>query len=234
MADEKEMTAPGSSVGADAEQSSQMNCNDIISDYDDDFNDDFYDVGNFSDLRLLRMSDIMPVLVAWLWFPYIPAGKLTIIQGDPGEGKTTFSLALAAALSKGVSLYDGMISEPCNVIYQTAEDGLADTVRPRLDKMGADCSRVYVIDESEKSLSLSDTRIEEAIKNTGAKIFILDPIQAYLGAGVDMHRTNEVRPLLHSLSLIAERTGCAIILISHIGKKKQSALRSSLGTVDIE
>ena len=95
----------------------------------------------------------------------------------PGEGKTTLALALAASLSTGKPLWNEMPTEPASVIYQTAEDGLADTVRPRLDAMGADCSNVFVIDESQKCLSLSDKRIEDAIESVHAKLFILAPIQ---------------------------------------------------------
>ena len=100
------------------------------------------------DLELIRMSDIQPEEVQWLWYPYIPLGKLTVIQGDPGEGKTTFVLAMIAALTKGEALPEREPLDPVNILYQTAEDGLADTIRPRLDALGADCSRVLVIDEN--------------------------------------------------------------------------------------
>ena len=91
----------------------------------------------------------------WLWYPYIPLGKLTIVQGDPGEGKTTLVLALIASLTRGEALPECNTAEPpITVIYQTAEDGLADTSKPRLEAMGADCSRVFVIDESRKELSM--------------------------------------------------------------------------------
>ena len=111
------------------------------------------------DLELIRMSDIQPEEVQWLWYPYIPLGKLTVIQGDPGEGKTTFVLAMIAALTKGEALPEREPLDPVNILYQTAEDGLADTIRPRLDALGTDCSRVLVIDESKRELSLSDERI---------------------------------------------------------------------------
>lgn len=137
-------------------------------------------------LKLIRMSDVQPEEVHWLWYPYIPFGKLTIIQGDSGEGKTTFVLAVISAMTKGDALPERDAAEPVNVIYQTAEDGLADTIRPRLDALGADCSRVLVIDESKKELSLNDERIKQAIEETGAKLIVLDPLQAYLGADVDM------------------------------------------------
>lgn len=172
-------------------------------------------------LKIINMADVETKKVEFLWYPYIPYGKLTIIQGDPGEGKTTAVLQIAALLTKGEKLpEDDQEREPVNVIYQTAEDGLADTVKPRLEAAGADCSKVLVIDESEQGLSMSDLRIEEAIKQTGAKLVILDPIQAYLGSGVDMHRANEIRPVMKHLGDIAEKYNCAIILIGHAEKEE--------------
>lgn len=130
------------------------------------------------ELKMIRMSEVQSQEIEWLWYPFIPYGKLTIIQGDPGDGKTTMVLNLAAKLSKGEALDENMkVTEPVNVIYQTAEDGLADTVKPRLELAGADCERIIVIDESDKSLSMVDERLEEAIVRTGARLLILDPIQ---------------------------------------------------------
>lgn len=148
------------------------------------------------ELNIIKMSEIQSEEIEWLWYPFIPYGKLTIIQGDPGDGKTTLSLNIAAKLSKGESLDEEMkISEPINIIYQTAEDGLADTVKPRLELADADCERILVIDESSEALSMADERLEEAIKLTNAKLLILDPIQAYLGAGTDINRANEARDM---------------------------------------
>ena len=135
------------------------------------------------DLKLIRMNEVEVEEIRWLWFPYIPFGKITVIQGDPGDGKTTVVLAIAAAMTTGAALPESKAAaEPMTVIFQTAEDGLSDTVKPRLVQSGADCGRVIVIDESEKELSLSDFRIEQAIIQTGAKLFIIDPLQAYLRA----------------------------------------------------
>lgn len=148
--------------------------------------------GQKTELKMIRMSEVETQEVKWLWYPFIPYGKLTIIQGDPGDGKTTLVLNIAAKLSKGESLDRDMnVQEPVNVIYQTAEDGLADTVKPRLELAGADCEKILVIDESDKSLSMADERLEEALAKTGVKVLILDPIQAYLGGGMDMNRANE-------------------------------------------
>lgn len=187
------------------------------------------------DLELIRMSDIQPEEVQWLWYPYIPLGKLTVIQGDPGEGKTTFVLAMIAALTKGEALPEREPLDPVNILYQTAEDGLADTIRPRLDALGADCSRVLVIDESERELSLSDERIRQAMEETEAKLLVLDPLQAYLGEEVDMHRANEVRPILKRLGSVAEQMGCAVILIRHLNKMQgQKSGHRGMGSVDFQ
>ena len=122
-------------------------------------------------LKLISMSEINAEEVQWLWYPYIPLGKLTIIQGDPGEGKTSFILAVIAALTRGDPLPEcERAAEPMNVIYQTAEDGLADTIKPRLESAGADCTRVLVIDEGKRELTLCDARLEEAIRRTAAKL----------------------------------------------------------------
>lgn len=188
------------------------------------------------DLKIISMDTIQSEEIKWLWYPYIPYGKLTIVQGDPGEGKTTFALNLAAKLSLGENFENDSESEdrePINVIYQTAEDGLADTVKPRLEAAGADCSKILVIDESEKSLSMKDDRIEQTLEQTHAKLLILDPIQAYLGDNVDMNRANETRNVTKRIAALAERTGCAIILIGHMNKGGgQKAAYRGIGSID--
>ena len=185
-------------------------------------------------LTLIAMRDVVPQEVHWLWKPYIPFGKITIIQGDGGGGKTTFVLAITAAVTKGDLLPECEEAlSPMSVIYQTAEDGLADTVKPRLLSLGADCDRIHVIDEGDSELSLLDERIEQAIVRTGAKLFILDPLQAYLGAGVDMHRANEIRPVFKRLCAVAERTGCAIIIVGHLNKSGSKNQYRGLGSIDI-
>ena len=185
-------------------------------------------------LTMIRMSEVQSQEIEWLWYPFIPYGKLTIIQGDPGDGKTTMVLNLAAKLSKGEALDENMkVTEPVNVIYQTAEDGLADTVKPRLELAGADCERIIVIDESDKSLSMVDERLEQAIVRTGARLLILDPIQAYLGGGMDMNRANEARDMTKKLGALAEKTKCAIILIGHMNKASgNKAAYRGMGSID--
>jgi len=136
-------------------------------------------------------------------------------------------------LSEGARTEYETSAEPMSAIYQTAEDGLADTIRPRLDSFGADCSRVLVIDESRKELTLSDERLEAAVRETGARLIVLDPLQAYLGSDVDMHRANEIRPIFKRLCAMAERTDCAVILIGHMNKMQgQKASYRGLGSID--
>ena len=185
-------------------------------------------------VKIIRMSDVELTPVEWLWKPYLPFGKLSVLQGNPGEGKTYFAMHLAAACTNGKLLPNMERIEPFNVIYQTAEDGLGDTVKPRLIEAGADLDRVLVIDDSDVQLTLSDERIEKAIIENNARLVIIDPIQAYLGADVDMNRANEVRPIFMRLGQVAQRTGCAILLIGHLNKAAgMQSLQRGLGSIDI-
>ncbi len=147
---------------------------------------------------------------------------------------------IAAKLSKGESLDSGMnFTEPLNVIYQSAEDGLADTVKPRLEQAKADCEKISVIDEKIKSLSMIDERLEEAVIKTGAKLLILDPIQAYLGGGMDNEQiqqaglANEARDMTKKLAALAEKYQCAIVLVGHMNKAAgNKAAYRGMGSID--
>jgi len=107
-------------------------------------------------------SSVVVRNVDWLWYPYLPYGKLSIIQGDPGCGKSTLMMHLIACITSGKSLPNGTIIQPHNVIYQCSEDSIADTIRPRLEKAGADCSRVAYINEDLFGFSIDD----EIVRNT--------------------------------------------------------------------
>jgi KaiC/GvpD/RAD55 family RecA-like ATPase len=197
---------------------------------------------NEPNLKLINMEQVEIEKIDWLLYPFIPFGKVTIVQGDPGEGKTTMVLQIIAKLTKGEAVLPSgsdepaleektMDLEPVNVIYQTAEDGLGDTIKPRLLSAGADCSRVMVIDDNDQALTMMDARLEEAIIKTNARLVVLDPIQGFLGTAVDMHRANEIRPLMKRVAVLAEKYHCAIILIGHMnknsnGKSSYRGLRS--------
>ncbi|WP_295081488.1 AAA family ATPase [Ruminococcus sp.] len=190
---------------------------------------------------MYNMAKIKETKTEWLWYPYIPYGKVTIIQGDPGEGKTTLALNIAAALTRGRTVTgetkDPLTGEelyPQPVIFQTAEDGLADTVKPRLLAADADCGYISGVDESLSPLTITDGRLDEVLRLTGARLVILDPLQAYLGAEVDMHRANEVRPVMSYLSNLAEQFGTAVVLIGHMNKNMGAkAAYRGLGSIDL-
>ena len=201
---------------------------------------------NEPNLKLINMEQVEIEKIDWLLYPFIPFGKVTIVQGDPGEGKTTMVLQIIAKLTKGEAVLPSdsdesdleektMDLEPVNVIYQTAEDGLGDTIKPRLLSAGADCSRVMVIDDNDQALTMMDARLEEAIIKTKARLVVLDPIQGFLGAAVDMHRANEIRPLMKRIAVLAEKYHCAIILIGHMNKNSngKSSYRG-LGSIDFQ
>ena len=204
------------------------------------------------------MESVKVEQIEWLLYPFIPFGKVTIIQGDPGEGKTTMVLQIIAKLTRGESILLNQKSQkeaqkdseknlkqevlsqdnpiqPVNVIYQTTEDGLGDTIKPRLLAAGADCSRVLVIDDQDQPLTMLDVRLEEAIMQTKARMVVLDPIQGFLGTDVDMHRANEIRPLMKRVAVLAEKYHCAIILIGHMNKNSngKSSYRG-LGSIDFQ
>ncbi|HEX2938942.1 MAG TPA: AAA family ATPase [Ruminiclostridium sp.] len=187
-------------------------------------------------LKMINMAEVKAKQVEWLWYPYIPFGKITIIQGDPGEGKTTMVLQLASLLTKGEKLpCDNTEREPINIIYQTAEDGIPDTIKPRLIAADADCSHIQYIDESEAQLDMLDARIEESIVAWSTRLFILDPLQAFLGASVNMNSANETRAVMSRLAAVAEKHNCAIVLIGHMNKG--SGTKSSyrgLGSIDFQ
>ena len=195
------------------------------------------------ELKLITMEEIQAEKVEWLLYPFIPYGKVTIIQGDPGEGKTTMVLQLIARLTRGEAIFseEETVNQaesertPIAVLYQTAEDGLGDTIKPRLTAAGADCSKVIVIDDREKALTMMDERLEAAIKETAARLVVLDPIQGYLGADVDMNRANEIRPVMKRISALAEKYHCAIVLIGHMNKCSggKSSYRG-LGSIDFQ
>lgn len=173
--------------------------------------------------------------VEWLWYPYIPFGKITVIQGDPGEGKSTVALNLVSRLTRGTPMPDGYpVSEPCTAIYQCAEDGMADTIKPRLVQAGADCEKVAYIIDDDIMLTLEDGRIESSIRETGARVLIVDPLQAFIPSDIDMQNATKMRSILRKLATTAERTRCAIILIGHMNKDSSAKnLYRGLGSIDI-
>ena len=185
---------------------------------------------------IIFMNTVETTETAWLWYPYIPRGKLTIIQGDPGEGKSTFALYLAAMVSRGTAVENPKqaVRAPGLVCYQNAEDGVADTIKPRLERAGAFCDMVLFADDSREPIEILDGRLEMILREYRPALLILDPLQAYLGCGVDMHRANEIRPIMSYLAGLAEQYQCAVVLIGHMNKmQKTRSLYRGLGSIDL-
>jgi hypothetical protein len=184
---------------------------------------------------IIRMEDVAVEPIEWLWYPYIPYGKLTILQGDPGCGKTMLALDLAAVLSMGGTMpFTEKQLDPTTIIYQTSEDGLADTIKPRLLAAGADCSRVRVINEDKYPLYFDDPRIEKTIVTENARLLILDPLSAYIGQKVSLNEAVEVRNAFRKLYSVAQRTNCAVLIISHMNKSMGiNALYRTNGSIDV-
>ena len=135
-------------------------------------------------LELIRASQIDPRTVDWLWYPFIPYDKVTLLQDDPGDGKSTFILTIAAMLTKGGPLpftEPETLPKPMCVIYQTTADDADDTIVPRFMRANGDRDKLIFINEKDAPISFDDTRIEEAIRITGAKLLILDPLSSYIG-----------------------------------------------------
>jgi hypothetical protein len=187
---------------------------------------------DLGDLGVVCLADVAPERVDWLWPGRIPRGKLVILEGDPKVGKSTLALDLAARVTTGSPMPDGArLPGPGTVIVMTAEDGLADTVRPRLDAAGADPTRVHawesvpVLDDAGNPTGIRPPSIpqdldalERLIVRHRAVLVVVDVLSAYLGAGVDGHRDQDVRRALMPLAKLAERTGAAIVVIRHLNK----------------
>lgn len=185
---------------------------------------------------LTLYSEVKATNVRWLWYPFIAIGKITLLQGDPGDGKSTMMMNLIAELSTGGASPNGQaFGRPQRVIYQCSEDGVSDTIKPRLEKCGADCQNIAFINEEVHSgLTLDDERIREAIQNFQPRLVVIDPIQAYLGSDSDLQIAGRARKLMHRLSLWAATYDCAVVLIGHLNKKENSkGLYRSLGSIDV-
>ena len=181
-----------------------------------------------------QYSEIPAKKVDWLWYPYIAYGKITLLEGDPGDGKSTFILQLAALLTTGKKLPDGTKGKrPINVIYQCTEDDPSDTIKPRLLKAGANCERVLYF-PNEPDLALDDNRLPAAITKLNAKLVIFDPIQSFIPKDADMLNAIKMRSVMATLAKTAEQCRCAIVLVGHLNKDVGGKnIYRGLGSIDI-
>ena len=175
---------------------------------------------------LTRLSDVTPSAIRWIWAGWLALGKITIADGDPGLGKSLITVDLAARVTRGKAMPNGehgaVYEKPAGVVFMTAEDDPADTLRPRLDAAGADVERVVLLDgirdaRGERMPSLVDLdALRIAIADVDAKLVIVDPLMAYLGG--DAHRDNEVRQSLTPLAKLAAELGVAVLVVRHLNK----------------
>lgn len=185
--------------------------------------------------HIIPVEEVKRERIAWLWEPYMQAGNITVLRGDPGVGKTYFIAAIMAALAadeQPQGMPGTLHKNNGRALYFGVEDAPA-TIRARIESAGAvNLNGLYI---SPERITFKDAdRIREMVADTGADLLIFDPIQAYLGAGVDMNRANEIRPLMDNLRAIAKDTGCAVLIIEHKNKnQKGDDLYRGIGSMDI-
>jgi hypothetical protein len=192
-------------------------------------------------LVVQKGSDADMERTEFLWAPYIPKAKLSGVKGDPGDGKTTLLLGIAAELSRGRLPSTGEKCEPVNTLYFSHENDPTTQVYPRFEAAGGDRSRLFVVtgavgpDGKPQSFSLANVEaLSEAIKKDKIGLVVFDPLQSYLGGKVDMHRANETRPLLDGLVVVTKHTGATIMIVRHLAKSSAGrSVNSGLGSIDI-
>lgn len=174
----------------------------------------------------ILLSEVVPERVRWLWEGRIALGKLNLMDGDPGTGKSAATTDLGARVSVGKAWPDGSKCEAGGVVILSAEDGLADTIRPRFDAAGGDPSRAVALstvpdaEGNERQVAIPDDLgvIETAIERVGAALVVIDPLMAFLSGETNSHRDQDVRRALAPLARLAERTGAAIVVVRHLNK----------------
>jgi len=177
---------------------------------------------------VLRLAEVAPRAVRWLWPGRVPLGKLTVLDGDPGLGKSTVVLDLAARVSRGAPLPDDSLGDlrgAASVVLLCDEDGIADTVRPRLEAAGADLTRVVAVTAVPGPRGLRPPRLPfdslaiiRIVNAHAARLLVVDPLMAYLDAAVTAYRDQTVRAALAPLTLLADRAGVAVVVVRHLTK----------------
>ncbi|HEX3149551.1 MAG TPA: AAA family ATPase [Gemmataceae bacterium] len=190
-----------------------------------------------TDWTLERASDIRPTTLDWLWPGYLVRSKLALLDGDPEMGKSLLTIDIAARLSLGVPMPDGApVDRPGTTILISAEDGAADTIRPRADAAGADLDRIILPGFGDRLPVLPDhiAKLEEMIRTVGADLLVLDPLMAFLPPRVAANVDQCVRQALTPLTNLAARTGCTILLVRHLAKRNDDrAAHRGVGSMGI-
>jgi putative DNA primase/helicase len=185
-------------------------------------------------VRSRRMADVTVETVAFLWPPYLPLRKLTLLEGDPGQGKSWLTAAIAASGSRGDGLPGMGAFAPFGSLFFTVEDGLGDTLRPRLEALGADLALIFGHEEAvQLDTPEGLAEIEREIEARRPGLVVVDPVMAFVGAGTDIYRANEVRSVLRPLAKMAQAHGCSILAVRHVNKLKGGrAIYAGQGSID--
>ncbi len=193
----------------------------------------------------VSLADVEPERVDWLWSGRLPLGKIVVLDGDPSVGKSTTAVDCAARVSTGRAWPDGAPCRRGAVLLLSAEDGLADTIRPRLDAASGDPSNVHALTElryrdeqdqmRSRPVTLADLdEIDETVRRTRAVLVVVDVLMAFLPGKVDAHRDQDVRGVLSGLAAMAERRGCCVLLLRHLNKSAGgSAMYRGGGSIGI-
>lgn len=190
----------------------------------------------YSEKSFMLYEDVACRQIDWLWYPYIAIGKITLLQGDPGDGKSTMIMNLLAALSRGETLPDGTpINGPKKSIYQCSEDCAGDTIKPRFDAAKADCQMIAFINEDVfGKITIDDEKLQQAIIAFQPRIVVIDPIQSYVDNPADLLIAGKLRRTLRRVGIWASTYNCAIVLISHLNKNEGTKnLYRNLGSIDL-
>lgn len=184
---------------------------------------------------LVCAADVQPETVSWLWKQWMPAGKLVVLDGNPGCGKTTIAIDLVARLTTGRAMPDGEPMEPASALYLSTEDGAADTIRPRLDAAEADVGRVHLLDwtaETTLQLPQGTEVLEGYINDFGVRLVVLDTLMSFISGHFDSHRDQDVRRALIPVVQAAEATGATVLALRHLNKASgMSAANRGMGSM---
>lgn len=190
--------------------------------------------GDEDDLGLVCLKDVEPEEVQWLWYPYLPIGKVVLLEGDPGLGKSWLTMTLTSHLSNRKRFPESDKAVGGNVLILSAEDGLGDTVRPRLDQLGANVGKIFSV---ERPLTFNEEDMEDIealIQKVKPVLIIIDPLVAYMGGSVDLHKANETREVMARMARLAEEHKLCVLAIRHLTKGgRDKSIYRGLGSIDI-
>jgi hypothetical protein len=193
-------------------------------------------------LTVVRLDTVEPQVVRWLWDGRIAYGKVTILDGNPGLGKSHLTIELAACITTGRSLPSASATEPGNAVFVALEDDAADTMRPRAEAAGANLERFYIVkgvptgDGVDRPLSLPDdvAHLRALVQEKEARLVVIDPITTHLGDRVEVNKDHSIRRALQPLATMAQETGCAVVIVRHLKKNHNgNALAAGGGSMGI-